>query len=143
MFYIDPATPSEWVPYLIDGVNDWEPVFRKAGFKNAIYALEAPTPEQDSTWSLEDARFSAIVYKPSDIPNASGPHINDPRSGEIIESHINWYHNVMSLLRNWYFIQCSPVDTAARKMTFSPELMGQLVRFVSSHEGSHVNSAYR
>lgn len=137
VFYIDPATPKEWVPYLIAGVNDWEPVFRKAGFKNAIYALEAPTFEQDSTWSLEDARYSAIVYKPSDIPNASGPHINDPRSGEIIESHINWYHNVMSLLRNWYFIQCSPVDTAARKMTFSPELMGQLVRFVSSHEVGH------
>ncbi len=137
VFYIDPATPKEWVPYLMAGVNDWEPVFRKAGFKNAIYALEAPTPEQDSTWSLEDARFSAIVYKPSDIPNASGPHVNDPRSGEIIESHINWYHNVMLLLRNWYFVQCSPVDTAARKMTFSPELMGQLVRFVSSHEVGH------
>lgn len=137
VFYIDPTTPKEWVPYLIQGVNDWEPAFRKAGFKNAICAKPAPTFEEDSTWSLEDARYSAIVYKPSDIANASGPHVHDPRSGEIIESHVNWYHNVMSLLRNWYFIQCSPVDPAARKMVFDHELMGQLVRFVSSHEVGH------
>lgn len=137
VFYIDPATPKEWVPYLIAGVNDWQKVFEKAGFKNAIYAREAPTVQEDSTWSLEDARYSAIVYKPSDIPNASGPHVHDPRSGEIIESHINWYHNVMLLLRNWYFIQCAPADPAARKMTFDTELMGQLVRFVSSHEVGH------
>lgn len=137
VYYIDPATPKEWAPYLIQGINDWQKVFEKAGFKNAIVGKMAPTKEQDSTWSLEDARFSAIVYKPSDIPNASGPHINDPRSGEIIESHVNWYHNVMLLLRNWYFIQCSPVDTGARKMTFDTELMGQLIRFVSSHELGH------
>lgn len=137
IYYIDPATPKEWVPYLIQGVNDWQKVFEKAGFKNAIQGRIAPTKEQDSTWSLEDARFSAIVYKPSDTPNASGPHVHDPRSGEIIESHVNWYHNVMSLLRNWYFIQCSPVDTGARKMTFDTELMGQLIRFVSSHELGH------
>lgn len=137
VFYIDPATPEEWVPYLIQGVNDWQPVFEKAGFKNAIYARRAPTPEEDPEWSLEDARFSAIVYKPSDIPNASGPHVHDPRSGEILESHINWYHNVMSLVRNWYFIQCAPADPAARKMVFDTELMGQLIRFVSSHEVGH------
>lgn len=137
VYYIDPSTPAKWIPYLIQGVNDWEPVFRNAGFKNAIRAEMAPTPEQDSTWSLEDARYSAIVYKPSDIANASGPHVNDPRSGEIIESHINWYHNVMSLLHDWYFIQCSPVDEGARTMNFDDELMGQLVRFVSSHEVGH------
>ena len=137
VFYIDPSTPKQWVPYLIQGVNDWQPLFEKAGFKNAIYAIEAPTAEEDSTWSLDDARHSAIVYKPSDIPNASGPHVHDPRSGEIIESHVNWYHNVMSLLRNWYFIQCSPVDEEARNMVFSEELMGQLIRFVSSHEVGH------
>ncbi|MBQ3522150.1 MAG: zinc-dependent metalloprotease, partial [Bacteroidales bacterium] len=134
---IDPTTPKEWVPYLIQGVNDWQPAFEKAGFKNAIYALEAPTFEEDSTWSLEDARHSAIVYKPSSTPNASGPHINDPRSGEIIESHVNWYHNVMSLLHKWYFIQCSPSDPAAKQMTLDTELMGELIRFVSSHEVGH------
>ena len=133
--YIDPATPKKWVPYLIQGVNDWQVAFEKAGFKNAIYALEAPT--DDPSWSLEDARHSAIVYKPSDIPNASGPHINDPRTGEILETHINWYHNVMSLLRDWYMIQAGTIDEAARKMQLDDELMGQLIRFVSSHEVGH------
>ena len=134
VFYIDPATPRKWVPYLIMGVNDWQKAFEKAGFKNAIYALEAP---KDSTWSIDDARHSAIVYKPSDIANASGPHVHDPRSGEIIETHINWYHNVMELLHSWYFIQAAAIDTSARKMQFSDELMGQLIRFVSSHEVGH------
>lgn len=135
IIYIDPATPKKWVPYLIQGVNDWQVAFEKAGFKNAIYALEAPT--DDPSWSLEDARHSAIVYKPSDIPNASGPHINDPRTGEILGTHINWYHNVMSLLRDWYMIQAGTIDEAARKMQLDDELMGQLIRFVSSHEVGH------
>ncbi|HTL07198.1 MAG TPA: zinc-dependent metalloprotease [Chitinophagaceae bacterium] len=137
IYYIDPATPRKWVPYLIQGVNDWQAAFEKAGFKNAIMAKLPPTPQEDSTWSLEDARFSAIVYKPSDIPNASGPNVHDPRSGEILESHINWYHNVMNLLRNWYFIQCAATDPRARKIQFDDELMGQLIRFVSSHEVGH------
>jgi len=135
IFYIDPATPKKWVPYLIQGVNDWQVAFEKAGFKNAIMAKEAPA--NDPNWSLEDSRYSAIVYKPSDIPNASGPHVHDPRSGEILESHINWYHNVMELLRNWYFVQASPNDPRARTTRFDDELMGQLIRFVSSHEVGH------
>lgn len=137
IFYIDPATPKKWIPYLIQGVNDWQGAFEKAGFKNAIFGKMAPTKAEDSTWSLDDARNSAIVYKPSDIPNASGPSIADPRSGEIMESHINWYHNVMELIRDWYFIQCAPNDPAARKMLFDDELMGQLIQFVSSHEVGH------
>ena len=137
VFYIDPATPKKWVPYLIQGVNDLQAAFEKAGFKKAIYAREAPTRAEDSTWSLEDARFSAIVYKPSSISNASGPSISDPRSGEILESHINWYHNIMELLRDWYFVQAAAVDPQARTMQFSDELMGQLIRFVSSHEVGH------
>jgi hypothetical protein len=137
IYYIDPNTPEKWVPYLIAGVNDWQKAFEKAGFKNAIIAKRAPSKEEDSTWSLEDARYSAIVYKPSEIPNASGPHVHDPRSGEILESHINWYHNVMSLLRNWYLIQASPSDPRARKAHFDDSLMGDLIRFVSSHEVGH------
>jgi hypothetical protein len=137
IFYIDPATPSKWVPYLIQGVNDWQKSFEKAGFKNAIMAKVAPTGKEDSTWSLEDARYSAIVYKPSDIPNASGPHVHDPRSGEIIEAHINWYHNVMSLLHQWYLVQAGANDPRARMSTFNDSLMGQLIRFVSSHEVGH------
>lgn len=134
VFYIDPATPRKWVPYLIQGVNDWQIAFEKAGFKNAIIAKEAP---KDPSWSIDDASHNAIVYKPSDIANASGPHVHDPRSGEIIETHINWYHNVMSLVHNWYMIQASATDPRARKMTFDDELMGQLIRFVSSHEVGH------
>lgn len=135
VFYIDPTTPKKWIPYLIQGVNDWQKAFEKAGFKNAIYALEAP--EKDSTWSLYDARHSAIVYKPSYIPNANGPHINDPRTGEILETHINWYHNVQALLHDWYMVQAGPNDPRARKMEFDDALMGQLIRFVASHEVGH------
>jgi hypothetical protein len=137
VIYIDPETPAKWVPYLIQGINDWQVAFEKAGFKNAIIGKMAPTPAEDSTWSLEDARHSAIVYKPSPVPNASGPHIVDPRSGEVIETHINWYHNVMKLVHDWYFVQTAAVDTTARKMHFSDALMGQLIRFVSSHEIGH------
>ena len=135
IFYIDPATPKKWVPYLIQGVNDWQVAFEQAGFKNAVIAKEAPV--NDPEWSLDDASHSAIVYKPSDIPNASGPHVHDPRSGEILETHVNWYHNVMELLRNWYMIQAANVDPRSRKMSFDDSLMGQLIRFVSSHEVGH------
>ncbi|RZM03213.1 MAG: DUF5117 domain-containing protein, partial [Pedobacter sp.] len=137
VFYIDPATPKKWVPYLKAGVNDWAKAFEKAGFKNAVMAKEAPSAKEDSTWSIDDARHSAIVYKPSEIANASGPSISDPRSGEIMESHINWFHNVQSLVHDWYMIQTAAVDPRARKMTFSDELMGDLIRFVSSHEVGH------
>lgn len=135
IFYIDPATPKKWVEYLKKGVDDWQIAFEAAGFKNAIFGKEAPT--NDPEWSLENANYSAIVYKPSDIPNASGPHVHDPRSGEILESHINWYHNVMSLLRNWYFVQTAAVDPKARTLVFEDALMGELIRFVSSHEVGH------
>ena len=134
VFYIDPATPKQWRKYLILGVDDWNKAFETAGFKNAIEAREWPN---DSTMSLEDARYSVIRYLASDIPNAYGPHVSDPRSGEIIESHVGWYHNVMSLLHDWYQTQAGMVDARARKPKFDDELMGQLIRFVSSHEIGH------
>ncbi|TKC65464.1 DUF5117 domain-containing protein [Pedobacter hiemivivus] len=137
VFYIDPVTPKKWVPYLIQGVNDWQKAFEAAGFKNAIIAKEAPTKEQDSTWSIDDARHSAIIYRPSAIANAMGPSTVDPRSGEIIESHIFWYHNVMSVLQRWYMMQAGATDPRARKATFDEDLMGNLIRFVSSHEVGH------
>jgi hypothetical protein len=137
VFYIDPSTPKKWVPYLIQGVNDWQVAFEKAGFKNAIIGKEAPTWEEDSTWSLEDARHSGIIYKPSPVENAYGPSTVDPRSGEILESHIGWFHNVMKLVHDWYFIQAGAIDPRANKMVFDDELMGQLIRFVSSHEVGH------
>ena len=135
VYYIDPATPKQWRPYLIQGVNDWQKAFERAGFKNAIIAKE--WPENDSTMSMEDARYSCIRYLASPIENAYGPNVHDPRSGEIIESHICWYHNVMTLVHDWYMIQAGTLDEAAQKMKYDPELMGQLIRFVSSHEVGH------
>jgi hypothetical protein len=134
IYYIDPATPKKWIPFLIAGVNDWNKAFEQAGWKNAIQGKEWPN---DSTMSLEDARFSVIRYFASDIENAYGPQVHDPRSGEILESHIGWYHNVMNLVHDWYMIQTAAVDPAARKMKFDDELMGNLIRFVSSHEVGH------
>lgn len=136
VYYIDPATPKKWVPYLIKGIEDWKVAFERAGFKNAIMARTAPMGEE-SVWSLEDARHSAIVYKPSSFANAAGPIITDPRSGEILESHINWYHNLMSILRNWYLIQCGPTDPRAQEMQFDDALMGELIRSVAAHEVGH------
>lgn len=135
IFYIDPATPKKYVKYLIAGVNDWQKAFEQAGFKNAIFGKE--WPQNDTTMSLEDARYSVIRYLASPIENAYGPNVHDPRSGEILESHIGWYHNITSLLHSWYFIQASQIDSTAAKMRFDDELMGELVRFVSSHEVGH------
>ncbi|HXB94765.1 MAG TPA: zinc-dependent metalloprotease, partial [Puia sp.] len=135
VYYIDPATPKKWRPFLIAGINDWQVAFERAGFKNAIVGKE--WPENDRTMSLEDARFSVIRYFASDIENAYGPNIADPRSGEILESHIGWYHNVMKLVHDWYMIQTAAVDPRARRMKFDDALMGDLIRFVSSHEVGH------
>lgn len=137
VYYIDPTTPKKWVPYLMQGVMDWQVAFEKAGFKNAIIAKEAPSPAANPNWSLQDAQHSAIVYKPSSIANAAGPIITDPRSGEILESHINWYHNLMSTLHDWYMIQCGMSDPRARKMKFDDALMGELIRSVCAHEVGH------
>lgn len=134
IYYIDPATPKQWVPYLIQGVNDWQAAFEQAGWKNAIRGEEWPN---DSTMSLEDARFSVIRYLASPIANAYGPNVHDPRTGEILESHVGWYHNVMMLVHDWYMIQAGAIDARTHKMKFDDELMGQLIRFVSSHEVGH------
>ena len=134
VYYIDPATPKKWVPFLIKGIEDWNVAFEAAGFKNAIQAKEWPN---DPNMSVDDARYCVLRYLPSEIENAYGPHVSDPRSGEIIESHICWYHNVMNLLTKWYMIQCGPLDKRAQTMKFDDNLMGELIRFVSSHEVGH------
>ncbi len=137
VYYIDPATPERWISYLKQGVEDWQPAFEAAGFSNAIIARDAPTPEEDPEFSPEDIRYSVIRYFASPIQNASGPHVNDPRSGEILESDINWYHNIMNLLRNWYFIQTAAANPDARGVEFDEHVMGELIRFVSAHEVGH------
>lgn len=135
VYYIDPATPKQWRKYLIAGINDWQVAFEQAGWKNAIRGEE--WPEDNPDMSLEDARFSVIRYLASPTANAYGPNVHDPRSGEIMESHIGWYHNVMTLVHDWYQIQVGAVDPRARKFKFDEELMGDLIRFVSSHEVGH------
>ncbi|HDZ13545.1 MAG TPA: DUF5117 domain-containing protein, partial [Pricia sp.] len=135
VYYIDPATPRKWRSYLIQGINDWQVAFEQAGFKNAIIGKE--WPHNNPNMSLEDSRFSVLRYFASPSKNAYGPNIVDPRSGEILESHIGWYHNLMSLLHSWYMVQAGAVDERAQHMEFEDELMGELIRFVASHEVGH------
>ena len=137
VYYVDPATPTKWVKWIKKGIEDWQPAFEAAGFKNAIIARDAPSKTEDPYWDPEDARYSVIRYLPSTIENASGPHVSDPRTGEIIESDIQYYHNVMNLARDWYFIQAGPLDPRAQKLPLPDDLMGQLVEYVIAHEVGH------
>ena len=137
VYYIDRATPKKWRKYIKQGIEDWQVAFEAAGFKNAIIAKDPPTVEEDPEWSPEDVRFSVVRYLASPIPNANGPHVSDPRSGEILESDINWYHNVMSLLNGWFFVQTAAINPDAQTSEFKDEVMGELIQFVSSHEVGH------
>jgi len=137
VYYIDRATPKKWRKYIKQGIEDWQVAFEAAGFKNAIIAKDPPTKEEDPEWSPEDARYSVVRYLASPIPNANGPHVADPRSGEILESDINWYHNVMSLLQGWFFVQTAAINPEAQMVGFKDEVMGELIKFVSSHEVGH------
>ncbi|MES2456923.1 MAG: zinc-dependent metalloprotease [Bacteroidota bacterium] len=132
VIYIDPSTPKKWVPYLIQGINDWQTAFEKAGFKNAIIGKEAPL--NDSTWSIDDARHNVLVYKPAEAAASSGDIVSDPRSGEILEAHISWYHNVLNDLYKSYMVQAGATDPRARTAQFSDELMGRLIRAACSQQ---------
>ena len=136
-YWIDPATPTRWVPYIKRGVEAWQPAFEAAGFRNAVIAREAPSPAEDPDWSPEDARHSVIRWLPSTVENASGPHIHDPRTGEILETDIQFHHNVMNLVRDWYFVQVGPLDPRARTLPLPDELMGELLVYVTAHEVGH------
>ena len=137
VYYVDRATPEKWRKYIKQGIEDWQVAFEAAGFKNAIIAADPPTTEEDPEWSPEDVRYSVVRYLASPIPNANGPHVSDPRTGEILESDINWYHNVMTLLRRWFFVQTAAINPEARMPEFKEEVMGRLIRFVSAHEVGH------
>src|SRR5579871_2311748 len=137
IYYIDAATPTKWVPWLIKGVEDWNQAFKEAGFTNAIIGKKMPTPEEDPTWSPEDVRHSVIRWLPSTVENASGPHISDPRTGEILNADIQFYHNVMVLARDWYFTQVGPLDPRAQKLPLPDDLMGRLLEYVVAHEVGH------
>ena len=135
VYYIDPATPTIWVPYIKRGIEKWQPAFEEAGFKNAIIAKEAP--KDDPKWSPEDARISCVRWLPSTTENAYGPHISDPRTGEILESDIHMFHNIMNLQRAWYFTQVGPLDPRAAKFPLPNDLMGELIEYVVAHEVGH------
>ena len=134
VYYIDPATPKKWVPWMKKAIEDWQPAFEAAGFSHAIIAKEAP---DDPNWSPEDARYSVVRWLPSTVENASGPHVSDPRSGEILSAHIQFYQNVQRLQLSWYFTQAAANDPRARKFPFSDELMGRLLEYVLAHEVGH------
>lgn len=137
VYYIDRATPEKWRKYIKQGIEDWQVAFEAAGFKDAIIAKDPPSIEEDPEWTPEDVRYSVVRYLASPIPNANGPHVSDPRTGEILESDINWYHNVMSLLRGWFFVQTAAINPDAQSPQFKDEVMGRLIRFVSAHEVGH------
>jgi hypothetical protein len=137
VYWIDAATPTKWIPYMKRGVEKWQKAFEAAGFKHAIIAKLAPTPEQDPDFSPEDARYSVIRWLPSTIENAMGPHIHDPRTGEILEADIQFYHNIMNLQRSWYFLQAGPLDARAAKLPLPDDLMGTLLEYVVAHEVGH------
>jgi hypothetical protein len=137
VYYVDPATPTKLVPWVKKAIEDWQPAFEAAGFSHAIVAKDAPTKEEDPDWDPEDVRYSVIRWLPSTTENASGPHVSDPRSGEIIESDIQLYHNVQNLAALWYFTQAAAVDPRAQTLPLSDDLMGRLVEFVVAHEIGH------
>jgi len=137
VYYLDAATPPKWVPWLKKGVEDWNEAFAAAGFKNAIIAKPAPTAKEDPDWSPEDVRHSVIRWLPSTTENASGPHISDPRTGEILNADIQFYNNVMNLVRDWYFVQVGPLDPRAQKLPLPDDLMGRLLEQVVCHEVGH------
>ncbi|MEP6589828.1 MAG: zinc-dependent metalloprotease [Gemmatimonadota bacterium] len=137
VYYVDPATPSWLVPWVVKAIESWQPAFEAAGFSKGIIAKLAPTKAEDPDWSVEDARYSVIDWLPSTTENAVGPHTHDPRSGEIISAHLQIYHNVMNLNRDWYWTQAGAVDPRARKLPFPDSLAGRLMEYVVAHEIGH------
>jgi hypothetical protein len=137
IFYIDRGTPDKWRPWLKKGVEDWQSAFEKAGFKHAIIAKDPPSVKEDPNWSGEDVRYSTIRWLPSNIENAYGPHISDPRTGEILDADIGFFHNVMNLARNWYFVQAGAVDSACNRLPLPDELMGRMLEYIAAHEVGH------
>lgn len=137
VFYVDPGTPIKWRKYIKQGIEDWQAAFEEAGFKNAIIAKDPPSKDQDPDWSPEDIRYSVFRYLASTTINANGGQVADPRSGEILQFDVNWYHNVLKLLRNWWVVQTGAVNPNARSIELKNEVMGEGVRFVAAHEVGH------
>ena len=137
VYYVDPATPKQWIPWIRKGVEDWQPAFAAAGFRRAIIAREAPPDSIDPDWSPDDVRYTVIRWLPSTSENAEGPHVHDPRNGEILNGSIRLFHNVLNLARDWYFTQVAPLDSRAERLPLPDSLMGRLLEYVVAHEVGH------
>jgi hypothetical protein len=137
VYYLDPATPDRWRPYVRLGVEDWQEAFETAGFSNAIVARDPPSPEEDPEWAAEDVRYSVVRWAASLVRNAMGPSVSDPRTGEIIESDIVWFHNHLRSYRNRLMIETGASNPAARSLEIDDELMGETIRQVIAHEVGH------
>jgi hypothetical protein len=135
VYYVDPNTPDQWKPWVRKAITDWQPAFEAAGFRNAIVAKDAPANDPD--WSLEDIRHTSIRWLPSTTENAVGPHVSDPRTGEILNGSVRMFQNVLNLQRDWYFTQAAQLDPRARTWPMPDSLMGRLLEFVVAHEIGH------
>jgi hypothetical protein len=136
-FYVAREVPDVWKPYIRKGIEDWNVAFEQAGFKNAIIAKDAPSKEEDPNWDAEDVRYSVVRWAALPVENAMGPHVHDPRSGEIISAHLILWHDVLKLSQGWYFAMCSAQNDAARKLPFDSKLMGEILLYIASHEVGH------
>ena len=137
VFHLSREVPEKWRSSLCRGVEDWNVAFEEAGFLGAIECRNAPTPQEDPSWDPEDVRYSVIRWSAEPIANASGPHVHDPRSGEILSSHILFWHDILKLMEGWYFVLSSPLDPRAEKIPLPDEVMGELIRYVAAHEVGH------
>lgn len=137
IYYLDPATPIKWRPYFKKGIEDWNSVFEKAGFKNAIVAKDPPSKEEDPNFSPEDIRYSTVRYVASTTRNAVGPSVSDPRTGEILESDIIWYHNHLRSYRNRYLLETGAANPSARTLNTPEKEIGEMMRMVIAHEIGH------
>ncbi|WP_283636582.1 zinc-dependent metalloprotease [Aquaticitalea lipolytica] len=137
VYYLDPATPEKLRKYIKQGIEDWQKAFETAGFKNAILAKDPPTIEEDPEFSPEDIRYSVIRYVASTTRNATGPSVSDPRTGEIIESDVIWYHNHLRSYRNRYLLETGAANPSARTLDTPDEEIGEMMRMVIAHEVGH------
>ncbi len=137
IFYLSREVPDQWRPYIKLGIEDWQQVFEAAGFRNAILARDAPTPQENPNWDPEDVRYNVVRWTPSGRQNAMGPAVIDPRSGEVISSHAIFWHDVLRLAETWYFTQVGPLDPRGQKLPLPEDITGEMLRYIVKHEIGH------
>ena len=134
-YWIDPATPARWRPWVRRGIEDWQPAFEAAGFRRAIVARDPPA--NDPEWSAEDVRHASIRWVANMTRNATGPSVSDPRTGEILDSDVMFFHNHLRSYRNRLLIETAATNPAARTLDMPDSLLGEAIRAVIAHEVGH------